>query len=259
FLLSDIKKGNPKAIALCWDSKYLYKREIDPNYRKEREEPEDLNKKDFEKTLEILKSLGIVQLKSKGWEADQLIAALANSLDRALILSDDKDFFQLLEGKKKILKGEKRGIWTFQEVKTEYGLNDSKLFGDFQALAGDKIDNVPSIFSEKEASKIINKKGALNEWFFKHDFVNLSDEQRKIIENNYDRIKINYELVYLRDEKIKDEMFYSKGETDYELVYKIFKKEKMKRFLNRLEEFEKLQEMNILKFIKKPGIRWFKK
>ncbi len=171
-LLEIIEKEHPSHIAVVFDHKSENFRVKEfPFYKAQREEtPEDI------KTAEpwirkIVKAFDIPILEAEGYEADDVIATLANKAAKegfkVFMVTPDKDFMQLLTDKIKMLKPSKGGnppaVITPADVKEKYGLKDPKQFIDILALMGDASDNIPGVkgVGEKTAMKLISQYGSI--------------------------------------------------------------------------------------------------
>ncbi len=115
----------------------------------------------------ILKKIGLKVLEKKGYEADDIIASIANICSKknieSIIVSGDLDVLQLVNKKTKayLLKiGVKQTIlYDEKEVEKKYqGLKPEQL-ADFRALRGDASDNIPGIpgVGEKTAITLLKK------------------------------------------------------------------------------------------------------
>jgi DNA polymerase-1 len=81
----------------------------------------------------------------EGYEADDIIASLCNTLDgHALIVSRDHDLWQLLRRNVRMLDPHTGKIKTSKDFREEWGLHPSK-WASVKAIAGCKSDNVLGI------------------------------------------------------------------------------------------------------------------
>ncbi len=131
--------------------------------------PEDLAA-GLPRIKEIVDAVGVTMIEEGGVEADDVIGTLARQAaeegSRAVIVSPDKDFQQLLGEHISIFRPSRRNEGfdpvtedTFQE---KYGLPPIR-FIDLLALMGDASDNVPGVpgIGEKTALKLIQQYGSL--------------------------------------------------------------------------------------------------
>ena len=93
--------------------------------------------------------LGIHWIQNNQWEADDVIASLiaAHPAREHLIMSTDKDFYQLLSHRVSMLntqrRADRRRIYP-AEVYDKHGVLPHQ-WCDYRALTGDKSDNIPGI------------------------------------------------------------------------------------------------------------------
>ena len=109
-LTSAVKKFKPKGIFVCWDMGYDKRLAIHPGYKADR--PHKMNdtlRKYHADVCTFLHFAGIDQLKAPGYEADDNGAMLANTLESAVLVSNDKDWIQLV----------RPGISLYQKVRLE--------------------------------------------------------------------------------------------------------------------------------------------
>ncbi|MDP4001543.1 MAG: DNA polymerase I [bacterium] len=117
---------------------------------------------------EILTKFGIPIFEKAGFEADDLIGALAEQAKtvddlQVIIMTGDLDTLQLVEGDKVVVFTLRKGVtdtvtYNEKEVKARYGLEPSQLI-DFKGLKGDPSDNIPGVpgIGDKTASLLIQK------------------------------------------------------------------------------------------------------
>ena len=90
--------------------------------------------------------MGVPILTSEGYEADDVIGALARQAAAAgfevAIVTGDKDFFQLVGGTIRVYNPKDDGAWFDADgVKEKFGVLPSQVV-DVLAIMGDTIDNV---------------------------------------------------------------------------------------------------------------------
>ena len=99
-------------------------------------------------------------------EADDVIASYSNELAsrgyKVRIVGIDKDLLQLINDNIEIYDPVKSKIVTTEDVKTKYGVIPSQMI-DFQALVGDKADNILGVagIGPVTAAKLIKNYGSL--------------------------------------------------------------------------------------------------
>lgn len=132
--------------------------------------PEDLIRQ-IEPLKEIIASLGISCIVSKGCEADDCIASLTHRLEKerpVVIVGADKDLKQCITERVTLWdpasKDEK--ITTLKSFREETGMEPTS-WADYQALIGDSSDNIPGIpkIGPKTAQTLMKDFPTLEELF----------------------------------------------------------------------------------------------
>jgi 5'-3' exonuclease len=161
-MLKKITEGlSPKSIYIVWEGGGSQRRRsIYPQYKLNRK-PERLNRfyeqdipdtQDNEKyqmvtLVEMMKSVPICQLYVSDCEADDVIAYLCENNfknENKIIVSSDKDFYQLLDEKTKIYSLHKKRCLTKDEVFESYRILMSN-FALAKSICGDPSDNIPGV------------------------------------------------------------------------------------------------------------------
>ncbi|MGD0497013.1 MAG: DNA polymerase I [Bryobacteraceae bacterium] len=113
----------------------------------------------------VLEAMGVPVLEFPGFEADDVIGALARRAERegfeVVIVSSDKDMMQLVTGKVSMLNPAKEDEWYDPEkVKAFLGVPPDRVT-DLLALRGDSVDNIPGApgIGEKGAKDLIGRFG----------------------------------------------------------------------------------------------------
>ena len=173
---------------------------------------------------ELLNTFNIPQVSKEGYEADDVLGSLSTILNKqnkkVLIVTGDRDTYQLISNKTKILYT-KRGI-------SDVDLVDEKFFFDkfgiktnqyveYLALKGDPSDNIPGLpgVGEKTAINLLKKYKDIN-----NIYKNLNDLTPKIkdsFETNKDILLMSKDLATIRvdlnlqapDTMIEDTIFQS--------------------------------------------------
>jgi len=174
----------PRLLAAIFDSRTpTFRHKMYSEYKATRQKtPEDLHAQ-VPLVEEFLTALNIPGIRVDGFEADDIIAALAGKCREAkrqcYVISSDKDLLQLVgQGTyalrpAKIEKGKTGGneqnsgmVWDLigpAQVKAEWGVLPEKIL-DLLSLTGDSSDNVPGVkgIGEKTAVDLINRYGSLD-------------------------------------------------------------------------------------------------
>ena len=152
-LIKIIKDETPDYLVCAFDSKEkTFRHKIYSDYKANRPEmPEELQKQ-IPHLWELLDGMNIPVLRMPGYEADDIIGTVTESvLDKKIesfIVSGDKDFMQLINDKVFLYTPGKRNsapdIYDKDGVIKKWGLPPEKII-DLLALMGDSSDNVPGV------------------------------------------------------------------------------------------------------------------
>jgi DNA polymerase-1 len=179
FLNRLVATHRPEYLAWVNDSGMSFRTEAYPEYKATREKLTDELADDFATGMEriraLLEAFRVPQLAMPGYEADDVIGALARKGTDAglnvVIVSGDKDFHQLVRPGVWLLNPGRGGPAAIDEqwVGVE---NGSERLGvppertvDYLALVGDASDNVPGVkgIGDKGAQALIHEFGPLEE------------------------------------------------------------------------------------------------
>ena len=167
-LLKILREERPDAIVAVFDSREPTPRhEIFPEYKANRlKTPEDLAAQ-IPVVDEMIDALGVRRLSVPGAEADDIIGTLSRRAEErgmdVVIVSSDKDMYQLVSPRVKVRDGLKEHAVGEAQVEEVFGVPPGKV-ADLLALAGDPSDNVPGVpgIGEKTASELIREFGSLD-------------------------------------------------------------------------------------------------
>ncbi|MDR0502565.1 MAG: DNA polymerase I [Treponema sp.] len=174
----------PLRLAAIFDSRTpTFRHRMYPEYKANRQKaPDDLHEQ-VPLVEEFLAALGVKSVKAEGFEADDIIAALAEKCRgekrQCYILSSDKDLLQLVgdgifelrpakvnRTESASAGGASGPAWELigpDEVKAEWGIEHDKIL-DLLSLTGDSSDNVPGVkgIGDKTAVKLMTRYGSLD-------------------------------------------------------------------------------------------------
>ncbi|HVR03957.1 MAG TPA: DNA polymerase I [Polyangia bacterium] len=187
----------------------------------------------------VVEAFGLTTIEVPGYEADDIIAALAR-LGRAagmevVICSSDKDLLQLCNEDVWILDTMKNRRLGSAEVKEKFGVGPAQV-GDVLALMGDSIDNVPGVdgIGPKTAAELINKYGSLDALLERAGEV--KGKRGEALVAARDLVRTSRELVRLRDDvplpKTLEELH--RVEPDRERLRALFRELEFSRLENQL-------------------------
>ncbi len=239
----------PEYMAVCFDSpKKTYRQEKYTEYKIQRPKmPDDLISQ-IPIIKEVTQAFNLSIFEFGGFEADDIIAtlcqqAIKNDLD-VVIISDDKDMYQLANEKVKFLSSKEDRILTYQDIKEKLGFEPRKIV-DFISLAGDQTDNIPGVFGvgEVTAEKLIQEFGSLEEILKDIDKVK-PDKTREKIMRSKDNAILSKELAILEAnvpfnlnlEQLKVDL------PDRQRLLELFQSLEFKKFAQELIEDEPISE-----------------
>ncbi len=200
-LLKLLKDLQPDYIAVVFDkSAKTFRQEIDKEYKATRRETPDELKPQIPKVKELIRDMGIQVLEKEGYEADDIIAYLAEIGKKegfkVYIVTPDKDMLQLVENNVEVYNPVSDKFFNRDEVYKKYGVYPEQ-FVDYQTIVGDSVDNIKGVkgIGPKTAAKLLNEFGSLEEIINNLD--NLKPKQKQAFEEALDRLEKNRQLVKL--------------------------------------------------------------
>lgn len=146
----------PHRMVVCWDAgPSAYRTRLYPEYKAARrqavrnEENDQRDSMVFTMAKCFLSYSGIMQMHMINYEADDLVAAYWATYadDDKLIVSGDKDFFQLLDSRTIQVRPDNAGsyeMWTAESVREKLGCTPEQI-PLYMALVGDISDGVPGV------------------------------------------------------------------------------------------------------------------
>lgn len=168
-LLKLLKDHDPKHVAMVFDAgRVTFRTELYPEYKANRVSmPEDLRMQ-VGPIREVVRAFSIPVLELEGFEADDIIGALAcrfaNSGGKVVVVTGDKDLMQIVTDRVTLLDTMKSTTSGIPEVIERFGV-PPELVVDILGLAGDSSDNIPGVpgIGEKTAIKLIKEYGSLDQ------------------------------------------------------------------------------------------------
>ncbi|HEY3050462.1 MAG TPA: 5'-3' exonuclease H3TH domain-containing protein, partial [Gaiellaceae bacterium] len=163
-----------------------YRNELLPQYQAGRDFPKELTDQ-LDRLPELVEALGFVWAKGAGYEADDFLAAAVAAEEArggtALVLTNDRDLFQLASPKTTVLQP-RRGVSELDrvgpdEVRERYGV-DPQQVPDFVALRGDPSDRIPGApgVGPGRAAAVLKKYGSLDAALQEGGFPTIADDLR---------------------------------------------------------------------------------
>jgi DNA polymerase-1 len=178
----------PRTVFVAFDSvgEPTYRNELLEGYQGGRDFPPELTNQ-LDRLPDLVEALGFAQAKGAGFEADDfLAAAVAAEEERggtALVLTTDRDLFQLASPKTTVLRP-RRGVSEIDrvgpdQVREIYGI-DPQQVPDFVALRGDPSDRIPGApgVGPGRAAAILKAHGSLDAALQDGGFPTIADKLR---------------------------------------------------------------------------------
>ena len=164
----------------------------------------------LQRCVEYLDTLPVTVLSYDNIEADDTIGYLAEQAlpkSKVIIMSTDKDFLQLANGRVKIWSPSKKKMYDDESVFEEFGIF-SKNFIWYRVLDGDKSDNISGV--RGLGLKTIKKKLP----FLSDNKICNIDDIIKVLPDSKEIIERNYKLMQLHEVDIS-------GNTKTKIIQKI--------------------------------------
>ena len=169
-LVKILTEHGQRATIVAWDRGHSGRREVYADYKAQRSSRPDLFKQQWPHLEPLVESFGYANVSLEGYEADDVIATLAEQAKAkgipVKIVTGDRDSFQLVDDGVEIM-ATARGItetrtYDRQGVIDRYGI-PPELVPDFIGLKGDTSDNIPGVpgIGDKTAAQLLNEYGDL--------------------------------------------------------------------------------------------------
>jgi DNA polymerase I len=235
---------------VAWDAGTSGRTEMFAEYKAQRRSRPDLLKQQWPAMEPLVEAFGYSNVKIDGYEADDVIASLAERALAAdppvpvMIVTGDRDVFQLIDeqGLVKVM-ATARGItdtkiYDRQAVIDRYGIPPESI-PDFYGLKGDTSDNIPGVpgIGDKTASDLIQSYGSLEDVLSHIDEIKGAKRKENLIAHAEDA-RISKQLATVqRDVAVDfDIAAESVREPDRSRVREVFREYELRDPLRRLEE-----------------------
>ncbi len=195
-----VKKEEPTHVAVAFDvSRFSFRTRIYPEYKATRGETPSEFIGQVPLLQEALHAMGVPTLTKEDYEADDILATLATQGANAgmdvLVVSGDRDTFQLVNDRVTVLYPSARGVaelkrYTPAAVVERYGVQPHQ-YPEIAALVGETSDNLVGVdkVGEKTAVKWIQQYGSLDNLLSHVDEIsgvvgqNLRDQTDRVVRN----------------------------------------------------------------------------
>lgn len=127
-----------------------FRHRIDPTYKAGRKAPNADFVANLERTLEGMRRAGIPVISAAGWEADDILAALAARMrggHRLVLVSSDRDLVALVSGPVQLFllgHGGNHRLLGAADADSVFGVEASRIC-EYKALVGDSSDNITGV------------------------------------------------------------------------------------------------------------------
>lgn len=235
---------------VAWDAGNSGRTELYPEYKARRRSRPDLLKQQWPAMEPLVEAFGYRNIKVEGFEADDVIASLAERALRAdppvpvMIVTGDRDVFQLIDGDGVVkVMATSRGItdtkiYDRQAVIDRYGIAP-ELIPDFYGLKGDTSDNIPGIpgIGDKTASELIQAYGSLEEVLSHVDDISGPKRKQSLLEHA-DDARVSKQLATIQREVAVDLDIAAEAARDpnRSRIRDVFREYELRDPLRRLEE-----------------------
>lgn len=188
-----IERIQPDYLAVCFDMKGgSFRKELYSEYKGTRQKTPNELEQQFPLVREILKHMNISVLESPVYEADDIAGTLSLEASKegmeTYLLTGDKDYFQLVDEKTKVLLTRKgiteMEIYSVESIQNDYGISPEQ-FIDLKGLMGDNSDNIPGVpgVGEKTGLKLIQEFSTMENLYDHLDEVSGKKLKEKLAEN----------------------------------------------------------------------------
>ncbi|MEJ2503292.1 MAG: 5'-3' exonuclease H3TH domain-containing protein [Gemmatimonadota bacterium] len=235
FLLKLLDDYEPDYLGLVMDSGTSARTEMYPEYKATREKMPDELRASLPRIRELVEAFRIPILELEDHEADDVIGTLARLAGEAdvdtVIVSGDKDFYQLIDDRVALLNPGRGGQANVDEEWVDPS-NAAERLGvppervcDYLALIGDSSDNVPGArgIGPKTAVKLIGEYGPVEDILAAADEVS-GKRAREALQDYRDQVILSKKLVtIMRDLPVEldlDALWV--GEPDRERLKQLF-------------------------------------
>jgi len=209
-LIKIIREEKPDYLAVIFDTKApTFRHEMYDQYKANRAKmPEDMVAQ-LPRIDEAIEALNIPRLAIEGFEADDIIATLADmGAKKDLMVSlvtGDKDFFQLVNDRIQMYIPQKGSVPAIRmdrdAVKAKMGVSPDQII-DLMALTGDSSDNIPGIpgVGPKTALSLMEQFGDFEAILENSDQIKAKGVRAKVTDNK-DLARLSRQLVTI-DRKV---------------------------------------------------------
>jgi len=137
--------------AVCFDHAMTsFRNDVEPEYKAQRGEPPDDLEVQFDLCREVALALGFCVFEEQGFEADDLIATVADHVlkrrAQVRVITSDKDLAQLVREDGRVVMHDLARETTYDAdgVRGKFGVDPAQI-PDYLGLVGDAVDNLKGV------------------------------------------------------------------------------------------------------------------
>ena len=218
-----VRETKPDGIVICWDGAGGSQRRkaMVKTYKEGRKpirlnrdvrnmsEAEEIENKIWQQTrlIEYINSLPIIQLMLEAVEADDIISHVvqmpAYSGWQKVIVSSDKDFFQLCDDETVVFRPIQKEVLNKHAITERHGVHPVN-FAMARAIAGDKSDNLPGVdgvglptVAKRLPFLVEDKSYSLDDIYDHCESIDSNVKAYSKIIEQFDKVKLNYKMMQL--------------------------------------------------------------
>jgi DNA polymerase-1 len=253
-ILQILKQYKPEYLGIAFDTAApTFRKELYDDYKANRKEMPDELAAQLSQIDELVKAFNIPILRLEGYEADDVMGTLAKKAEseedvEIYLVTSDKDFYQLIDDRIKVLIPPKRGSETRiierDGVIEKFGVPPEQVI-EVMGLMGDSSDNIPGVprVGPKTATELVQEFGSLEA-----AIANAEEYRKKSIRKNLkeyaEQARLSKELVTIKtDAPIDlDWNMLTVGEWHNEDLLSLFRKLEFNSLLQELTSFSEFDE-----------------
>lgn len=237
----------PESVIVAWDAREKTFRHAEfEEYKAQRKPMPDLLQEQWPYFEELAASLGFVNLKVPGYEADDILATLARQAAAegrvTVIVTGDRDALQLVNDSVTVMSNT-RGVTEVKmydpaAVEERFGVPPG-LIPDLIGLKGDASDNIPGVpgIGEKTAAQLLAQFGSLEGVFADLESVS-GAKRRELLREHQDTARFSKKLALL-DREVPVEVHAAEVAPhflDWTRVRELFQRFEFNTLLDRLHD-----------------------
>lgn len=186
---------NTERVVICFDYGYGKRKKLCPEYKKSRRSDADYDHQIANIRTNMLRDIGFNNvLFQEGYEADDIMASFVlNTMppgDDAVIITADKDLFQMLDGTCVVYNPMTRRSMTRQSFYQKWGLEPER-WAEVKAYAGCSTDELPGVVGIGEVTAAKFLRGELKPHLKAYQLIT-SNEAKAIYRRNLPIVALPY-------------------------------------------------------------------